>query len=126
MSGCNKRLTYDAFTGHAYFDTDGCGSDIGCSWGSENYCPPSAPSLPPTPPEPPAGPIVCAALRSECGSPEENGKGNGGMEENGKGNGGMIAGIVAGVVCLVAVAIGVYCLAKRRAARRTTKETAAC
>ena len=54
-------------------------------------------------------------------------KGNGGMEENGKGNGGMIAGIVAGVVCLVAVvAIGVYCLAKRRAARRTTKETAAC
>ena len=107
MSACNKRLTYDAFTGHAYFDTDGCGSDIGCSWGSENYCPPSAPSLPPTPPpEPPAGPIACAALRSECGSPEENGKGNGGM----------IAGIVAGCLAL-AVLGGVAVYLKRRSAR---------
>ena len=108
MSGCNKRLTYDAFTGHAYFDTDGCGSDIGCSWGSENYCPPSAPSLPPTPPpEPPAGPIVCAALRSECGSPEENGKGNGGM----------IAGVVAGCLALAVLLGGVVVYLKRRSAR---------
>ena len=47
MSDCNKRHTYDAFTGHGNFDTVNYGSTWPGPWGSLNICPPAAPPSPP-------------------------------------------------------------------------------